>query len=52
MVCAGSSDNMVGDGQWLHDEARKGNRGQIIMSTFFFFEFETVEVFLSKRVPC
>ena len=37
MVCAGSSNNMVGDGQWLHDEARKGNRGQIIVSTFFFF---------------
>lgn len=42
---------MVGDGQWLHDEARKGNRGQIIMSAFF-FELETIEVFLSKRVPC
>ena len=38
MVCAGSSDNMVGPNNHVH--------------FFFFFEFETVEVFLSKRVPC
>ena len=43
---------MVGDGQWLHDEAREGNRGQIIVSTFFFFELGTIEGFLSKKVPC
>lgn len=52
MVCAGSSNSMVGDGQWLHDEAREGNRGQIIVSTFFFFELGTIEGFLSKKVPC
>ena len=52
MVCAGSSNSMVGDGQWLHDEAREGNRGQIIVSTFFFFELGTIEGFLSKKVLC
>ena len=53
MVCAGSSNNMVGDGQWLHDEARKGNRGQIIVSTFFFFfDLGTIDGFLRRKVPC